>query len=381
MPTRSTSSKIVPVEGLTFDDVLLLPGYAEKAREQVNPASKIHPKLQLRIPLISSPMDTVTETEMAIAMASSGGLGIIHRNLQISKEAEMVRGVKSAKVVDATKAAVDAKGRLLVGAAVGAGADLEERVRALVDAEADVLVVDSGHGHSKYIIDAVKFIKKKYPKMPVMAGNVATAEGAKALIKAGADMLRVGVGPGSICTTRVVTGVGVPQIAALLEAVKAAKGSKTTIIADGGIRQMGDIAKALACGAQAVILGSLLAGHDEAPGEMVENDGKKYKQYRGMGSIGAMQKGGAERYGQSMKTEAKKLIAEGVEGLVPYRGKVSDFLFQAIGALRSSLYYVGAADMAQFHAKSRFVRITQASLMESHPHSIKISSAGSSYMR
>lgn len=379
MPT--SSSKIIAAEGLTFDDVLLLPGYAEKAREQVNPATKLHSKILLKAPVISSPMDTVTEAEMAIAMARNGGLGIIHRNLQIANEADMVRMVKSAKVEDTAKAATDANGKLLVGAAVGAGADLEERVKALVDAGADVIVVDSGHGHSKYIIDAIKFIKKKYPKQPVMAGNVATGEGAKALSKAGADMLRVGVGPGSICTTRVVTGVGVPQIVAIMEAVKAVKGSKTVIIADGGFRQMGDIAKALACGARAVILGSLLAGHDEAPGEVVESEGKKYKQYRGMGSVGAMQKGGAERYGQSMKTEAKKLIAEGVEGLVPYRGSVADFLFQAVGSLRSSFYYVGAADMAEFQKKSRFVRITQASLMESHPHSIKIVNTGSSYMR
>jgi IMP dehydrogenase len=374
-------SKISDIDGLTFDDVLLLPGYTEIRREDANIVTKLHPKLLLKIPLISTPMDTVTETDMAVAMAQAGGLGIVHRNLQVAAQAEMVRKGKAAKVIDASKAAVDAKGRLLIGAAVGAGADLEERVKALVEAEADVIVVDSGHGYSKYIMDAVRHIKKKFPKQPVMAGNVATAEGAKALIKAGADILRVGVGPGSICTTRVVTGIGVPQIAAIMEAVKGAKGTKATVVADGGIKQMGDIAKALACGAHAVMLGSLLAGHEEAPGERKTVDGKEYKTYRGMGSVGAMQKGGAERYGQSMKTESTKLIAEGVEGLVPYRGSVADFLFQATGSLRSSFYYTGAATMADFHTKSRFVRITPASLLESHPHSIKLSSGGANYMR
>ena len=326
-------------------------------------------------------MDTVTEADMAIAMAQGGGLGIIHRNLQVQVEAEMVKKAKAAKVIDAAKAAVDAKGRLLVGAAVGAGADLQERVKALAEAGADVIVVESGHGYSKYIMDAVKTIKKMYPKQVVMAGNVATAEGAKALIKAGADILRVGVGPGSICTTRVVTGIGVPQVAAIMEAVKGAKGGKVTIVADGGIRQMGDIAKALACGAHAVMFGSLLAGHEQSPGEVIEADGKTFKAYRGMGSVGAMQKGGAERYGQSMKTEASKLIAEGVEGMVPFKGDAADFLFQAAGSLRSSFYYVGAATMADFHKNTRFVRITQASLLESHPHSIKLSKTGSNYMR
>lgn len=373
--------KISDIDGLTFDDVLLLPNYTEILREHADPSTSLHPSVRLKIPFLSSPMDTVTEAAMAIAISQAGGLGIIHRNLQVKSEAEMVRRVKETKVADGSKAAVDAKGRLLVGAAVGAGADLEERVDALVAEGADVLVVDSGHGYSKYIMDAVKTIKKKYPSQVVMAGNVATAEGAKALIKAGADILRVGVGPGSICTTRVVTGIGVPQVSAILEAVSAAKGKKVTVVADGGIRQMGDIAKALACGAHAVMLGSMLAGHEESPGDLVEAEGKQFKTYRGMGSVGAMQKGGAERYGQSVKTEASKLIAEGVEGLVPLKGSVQDFLYQAAGSLRSSFYYVGASTLKDFHANTRFVRITQASLLESHPHSIKISSAGSSYIR
>lgn len=244
-----------------------------------------------------------------------------------------------------------------------------------------MICVDSGHGHSKFIMDGVKLIKRKAKKMPVIAGNVATYDGAKALMKAGADILRVGVGPGSICTTRIVTGMGVPQIAAIMEAVRAAKGSKVTLIADGGIRQMGDMAKALGCGAHAVMLGSMLAGHDESPGELVEKDGRKLKRYRGMGSVGAMKKGGAERYGQSRDTDSKKLIAEGVEGFVAYKGSAADFLYQAGGALKSAFYYVGSKSMKEFHKNAQFVRITNAGLLESHPHTIAVSDTGSSYLK
>lgn len=353
-------------EGLTFDDVLLLPGMTSVRRQNVDLTTVLHPKLVLSLPIISSPMDTVTETAMAIAMAEAGGLGVIHRNLAPNDQAKMVDAVK--------------KKKLLAGAAVGAGADLEERIKALLDADVDVIVVDSGHGHSAYILDAVKKIKKMRKAQVVMGGNVATAEGAKALIAAGADILRVGVGPGSICTTRIVTGVGAPQLFSIMEAVRGAKGKKVSVIADGGIKQMGDMAKALAAGAHAVMLGSMLAGHDEAPGDIVKIDGKAYKKYRGMGSIGAMKKGGAERYGQSRDSQEKKLIAEGVEGLVPSKGSAADFLYQAGGALRSSFYYVGAKDMKEFHAKSRFVRITNAGLKESHPHTIHVTSAGASYL-
>ncbi|HVW66296.1 MAG TPA: IMP dehydrogenase [Candidatus Peribacteraceae bacterium] len=388
MPTSSsrTGSKIV-MEGLTFDDLLLLPNYTSFPREQANLETKLHPTITLKLPIISSPMDTVTETQMAIAMAQSGGLGVIHRNLQVATQRKMVEDVKRAEVrgqrsegSDQRTASLDSKGRYLVGAAVGAGADLEERVKALVDAGVDLIVVDSGHGHSQYIMDAVTFIKKHNKKTVVMAGNVATYDGAKAMMKAGADILRVGVGPGSICTTRVVTGMGVPQVTALMEVARAVKGTKVTFVADGGIRQMGDMAKALATGASAVMLGSMLAGYEQSPGEKVTKNGKAFKRYRGMGSIGAMQKGGAERYGQSMKTEAKKLIAEGVEGLVPFKGDVHDFLYQAAGALRSSFYYLGSKSMKEFHAKAKFVKITQASLQESHPHTVSISDAGGSYM-
>jgi IMP dehydrogenase len=319
---------------------------------------------------------------MAITMAKNGGLGVIHRNLQIDAQRKMVEAVKKAAVEDKTKASLDKMGRYLVAAAIGSGADMHDRVKSLVTAGVNMIVVDSGHGHSTYVIDAVKFIKKNYKnKVVVMAGNVATYEGAKDLMKAGADILRVGVGPGSICTTRIVTGMGVPQVTALMEVARAVKGSKVTFVADGGIRQMGDMAKALATGASAVMLGSMLAGYKQSPGEEVEKGGKTFKQYRGMGSVGAMQKGGAERYGQSMKTVASKLIAEGVEGLVPFKGDADDFLFQSAGALRSSFYYLGSKNMKEFFAKSRFVKITQASLVESHPHTLSsVTESGGTYM-
>lgn len=380
MSPRSTNTGKIAMEGLTFDDLLLLPNESSFKRSDVDLTTKLHPKIVLKLPILSSPMDTVTEADMAIAMAQAGGLGVIHRNLQVDTQKDFVKKVKAAKVSDAATASLDGKKRYLVAAAIGAGSDMQERVKALVDAEVDMIVVDSGHGHSKYIMDAVKFIKKNYKnKVVVMAGNVATYDGAKALMKAGADILRVGVGPGSICTTRVITGMGVPQVTALMEVARATKNSKVTFVADGGIRLMGDMAKALATGAGAVMLGSMLAGHDQSPGEKVTVNGKAYKKYRGMGSIGAMQKGGAERYGQNPKDVAKKLVAEGVEGLVPYKGDAHDFLYQANGSLRSSFYYLGSKSMNEFHKKSKFVRITAAGMRESHPHTITVVEAGANY--
>lgn len=383
MPQKITkSSKIVTLEGLTFDDLLLLPNESTFPREAVNLATALHPRMKLSLPILSSPMDTVTESGMAIAMAQMGGLGVIHRNLAVEKQKAMVEHVKESKVVsDASRvSALDAKGRYLVAAAIGAGADMQERVKALVGAGVDMIVVDSGHGHSTYIMDCVRYIKKTYKNnVVVMAGNVATYEGAKALIKAGADVLRVGVGPGSICTTRVITGMGVPQVTALLEVARACKGTKITFVADGGIRMMGDMAKALATGASAVMLGSMLAGHEQAPGEKVKVNGEVYKQYRGMGSIGAMQKGGAERYGQKAQTGAKQLIAEGVEGLVAFKGDVHDFLFQAAGSLRSSFYYLGSKTVPEFHKKAKFIKISQAGMKESHPHTISVVDSGGNY--
>lgn len=367
-------NKIVKHQALTFDDVLLLPNYTDFRRQDVDLTCRLHAQVVLKLPVISSPMDTVTEEEMAAALALSGGLGIIHRNLSVSSQAAQVKKVKAHPAVSNGSAALDGKGRLLVGAAVGVGTgtDLEERVTALIDAQADVIVVDTAHGNTKFVTAAVAFIKSTHPRQVVMAGNIATYDGGKALIKAGADILRVGMGPGSICTTRVVTGMGVPQISAVSAVVRATDGTDVTVVADGGIRQTGDIAKALAFGAEAVMLGSLLAGKDESPGDKVEVKGKMYKQYRGMGSIAAMKKGGAERYGQSSKTHEKKLVAEGVEGLVEYTGSVADYLEQISGSLRSSFYYLGARNISEMFEKSRVIKISTAGLLESHPHSISL---------
>jgi len=365
------------VEGITFDDVLLLPNYTDFKRSEVDLSVDLHPSIKLKIPIISSPMDTVTEEKMAENMAENGGLGIIHRNLPIEKQVAMVKRIKN-KLVKNKMAAVDKKNRLLVAAAVGVGEDFFERVKALIKAEVDLLVLDSGHGFSKFIIEAAIFIKKNFPSIALMAGNIATKEGAGALIKARVDILRVGMGPGSICTTRIITGMGVPQLTAIIEAVKEAKG-KAKIVADGGIKQPGDIAKALALGADCVMLGSLLAGCDEAPGKIVVLNNKKYKQYRGMGSIAAMKKGAAERYGQNKNTNKKQLIAEGVEGLVEYKDSVSDYLYQLVGSLRSSFYYLGARNINEFFAKSRFIRISRAGIVESYPHSIVVTNFGENY--
>ena len=392
--SQPADQKIV-AEGLTFDDLLLLPREATFGRDQADMTTKLHPKVVLKIPIISSPMDTVTEEKMAMAMAEAGGLGIIHRNLSIAKQADMVRVVKKRKLQTTSLRqgyarqasyklqALDAQGHLLVGAAVGVGPDFDERILALIQAKCDVIVVDTAHGHSTLIVDAVKAIKKKSKSQVVMAGNVATAEGAKALVKAGADILRVGMGPGAICTTRVVTGVGVPQMTAIFEVVKGVKGVRggkgVTIIADGGIKQMGDIAKALGAGAHAVMLGSMLAGYRESPGEIIEVDGQKMKKYRGMGSVAAMSEGSASRYGQKASDGAKKLIAEGVEGAVPFKGDVAEFLHQAAGSLRSSMYYLGSKTIEELRKNAQFVRITHASLKESHPHSIVVTEAGGNY--
>lgn len=368
-------------EGLTFDDVLLEPGYTDFKRQDVDCTTTLHPTLVLHLPVISSPMDTVTEEIMARSMALAGGLGIIHRNLPVTTQAAMVKAVKTSKVGESIQGSFDAKGRLLVGAAVGVGSDLEERVKALAQVEADLIVIDSGHGNTSFMVEAIKHIKLTYPQIVVMAGNIASYDGAKRLIEAGADILRVGMGPGSICTTRIITGMGVPQLTAVQEAVRAVNdsGKSVTVIADGGIRQIGDMAKAMAMGAHAVMLGSLLAGYDESPGDLLTLDGKQYKAYRGMGSIAAMKKGSAERYGQTKDTKEKKLIAEGVEGLVKYKGNVVDYCTQVAGSIKSSFYYIGAKSLPDYHQKARFIKITQASLTESHPHSIVISNAGSNY--
>lgn len=373
-------NKIVPHEALTFDDVLLLPNYTDIRRQDVDLSSRLHDRITLRLPVISSPMDTVTEDRMAIAMARSGGLGVIHRNMAVTAQRQMVETVKSADT-GSSQAAVDRQGRLVVAAAVGVGADLDERTEQLISAGCDVVVVDSAHGYSKFVIDAVRSIRKRYPEIVLMAGNIATYDGGKALIEAGADILRVGMGPGSICTTRIITGMGVPQISAVAAVVRATAGTGVTVVADGGIRQIGDMAKAFAFGASAVMLGSLLAQYQEAPGAVIEREGKQFKSYRGMGSVAAMQKGGAERYGQKRDTDAKRLIAEGVEALVEFKGEVADYLAQIDGSLRSSMYYLGTGTLEAMFERSRVIKISNAGLRESHPHDVLMTDTGGNYAK
>ncbi len=349
---------------LTFDDVLLVPNYSEVVPTDVDTAAFFTPKIKLKIPISSSAMDTVTESKMAIALGKMGGIGVIHKNLTIDEQAAAVKSVKDAGLPSA--------------AAIGATKDYLERAEALVKAGVDALVIDTAHGHSKRVLDAVKEVKKKFKKVEVVAGNIATAEGAKALIAAGADAVKVGIGPGSICTTRMVSGCGVPQITAIMDAVSACKKTKTPVIADGGIKFSGDIAKALAVGASCVMLGSLLAGTDEAPGEVFEEHGKKYKSYRGMGSLGAMNQGSKDRYGQD-KVVGGKLVPEGVEAKVAYKGSVVNIVEQLVGGLRSGMGYSGAKDIPTLQKKAKLIRITPAGLKESHVHDVKIAKAAPNY--
>ena len=350
-------SKFEENTGLTFDDVLLLPNFVSVKRDEIDVSSYLTSKIKLSIPFISAPMDTVTASKMAIALGRLGGLGIIHRNMTIEKQAEEINIAK--------------KENILVGAAVGIGHDLEDRVKTLVKKGTDVLVIDSAHGFSKWVIEATKFISQNYKNVALVSGSVATAAGAKALIEAGAQALRVGMGPGSICTTRVIAGMGVPQITAIMETVSIAKKYGIPVIADGGLRYSGDIVKALAAGASTIMSGSLFAGCEEAPGKIETIKGKKYKSYRGMGSIGAMKEGSAARYGQEYRRgEAQKLTAEGVEGLVVYTGSVEEQLTRLTGGLRAGMYYAGVKDISELQEKTRFIRVTQSSLIESHPHDI-----------
>lgn len=499
---KNPKSKIEKIlhEGLTFDDVLLVPAYSEVLPREVDTRTRLTRKLWLNVPIIASAMDTVSEAEMAIAMAREGGMAVIHKNMSAEEQAAMVRKVKRSEagmiqdpvtlpptatledadrmmrenrigglpvvdlygkllglvtnrdlrfepdldravseimtpferlitappgtileeaeqllrkhkieklpLVDAngrlrglltlkdlTKrqkfpfAAKDVQGRLLCGAAVGVSKDLESRSRALAEAGVDVLVLDSAHGHSKGIADALRFLKEQYgDAVQVIAGNVATAEGALALVEAGADGVKVGIGPGSICTTRVVTGVGVPQITAIMEAVRGLVGTDVPVIADGGIKYSGDVAKALAAGADSVMLGSMLAGTGEAPGEEVLREGRRYKLYRGMGSLGAMRQGSADRYFQDSpkaegRAEAMKLVPEGIEGMVPFKGPVGDVIYQIVGGLRAAMGYCGTPDMEEFRNNTRFTRITGAGLVESHPHDVVVTKEAPNYSR
>jgi IMP dehydrogenase len=474
-------------EGITFDDVLLVPAYSEVIPNQVNTESFLTKTIKLNIPLMSAGMDTVTEHRMAIAMARQGGIGIIHKNMSIEAQADEVDKVKRSengvitdpfylspdntlgdaeelmhkfrisgvpiteghklvgiltnrdlkfetdtskkimecmtaeglvtakegitleeakailakgrveklpivddnfnlkglitikdieKAIKYPNAAKDEQGRLLCGAAVGITYNILERVDALVKAHVDCIVIDSAHGHSKNILTTLRSVKEKYPDLPVIAGNVATAEATKALIEAGADAVKVGIGPGSICTTRVVAGIGVPQITAVMECAEAAKPYGIPVIADGGIKYSGDVTKAIAAGASVCMMGSMFAGCDEAPGAFELFQGRKYKVYRGMGSISAMENGSKDRYFQ---TDAKKLVPEGVEGRVAYKGTVEDTVFQLIGGLRAGMGYCGAPDIRTLQETGKFVKITAASLKESHPHDIHITKEAPNY--
>jgi IMP dehydrogenase len=491
-PGSLAASKII-MEGITFDDVLLLPRYSNVVPAQADTDTQITKSIRLHIPLVSAPMDTVTESDLAIALAQQGGIGIIHRNMPIDVQArEVVKVKRSANgiiadphvlaptdsvaharqlmakyavsgfpvteggkprakvlgiisrrdlkfvesdqvlvsdvmtktglitapagttlaeaelilnkhkvekliIVDKAmnlvglitmrdidrlsqypKATMDNRGRLRCGAACGV--DAYDRVEALLAAEVDVLIVDTSHGHSENVLRTVRTIKAKH-KIEVIAGNVATGDAARALIDAGADAIKVGIGPGSICTTRVVTGVGVPQLSAIFSAVEVAAQHNIPVIADGGIRQSGDIAKAIGAGASAVMMGSLFAGLDESPGELVIRHGRRYKSYRGMGSEGAMNAGSSDRYGQGDAKDKKiKFVPEGVEGLVAYRGPLSEFVYQMVGGLRASMGYVGCKTIAEFQREARFCKISPATVVENHPHDIRITKESSNYL-
>ncbi len=386
--------------GITFDDVLLLPGYSDFSRSDITLDTFLTKNIKLSIPLVSAPMDTVTEAKLAIALAKLGGIGIIHRNLTIANQAMEVSKVKKIRSASFGSAQDKSSGQvLLVGAAVGTSEGYEDRVEALIKAGVDVIVLDSAHGHTSFMISAIRYIKKKYPKVDVMAGNIATFEAAKALIEAGADSLRVGMGPGAICTTRIISGMGVPQITAIKETVRAAKKNKVPVIADGGIKYSGDMIKALAAGASACMMGSFFASCEEAPGQIkkltaqqvpsrfksiLSKNLKRYefKEYRAMGSIGAMREGARiksedEFHGKSYKDRV--MVAEGVESLVPLKGTIKEVVDQALGGMRSGLYYVGVKSIPQLQKKAQFIKITQASLAESHPHDVFITNPGENY--
>ena len=427
-------------DGITFDDVLLVPGYSQVIPNQVDLSTNLTKTIKLNIPMMSAGMDTVTEHRMAIAMARQGGIGIIHKNMSIEAQAEEVDKVKrsengvitdpfsltpehtlkdadelmakfrisgvpitegrklvgiitnrdlkfetdfSKKIKESmtSEGLVTAKegikqGRLLCGAGVGITANVLDRVAALVESKVDVVVLDSAHGHSENVLRCLRMIKENYPDLPVIAGNVATAEGTKALIEAGADAVKVGIGPGSICTTRIVSGIGVPQITAIMDAYSVAKEYGVPIIADGGIKYSGDMTKALAAGGSICMMGSIFAGCDEAPGTFELFQGRKYKVYRGMGSIAAMENGSKDRYFQS---DAKKLVPEGVEGRVAYKGSVEDTVFQLVGGIRSGMGYCGTPSIPELQERGRFVKISAAALKESHPHDIHITKEAPNY--
>ena len=346
-------------EALTFDDVTLVPKYSEILPKDVDTSIKLTEFLKLRIPLLSSAMDTVTESRMAIEIGKAGGIGVIHRNLDINRQVLEIKKVK--------------KQKLLVGAAVGAGLDEFLRAEAIIKEKVDLIVVDTAHGHTKKVSEIVKFIKsRKHYKTALCAGNIATAEAANFLSKLGVDIIKVGIGPGSICTTRLVAGIGVPQLSAIINVRNGIKNKSVKIISDGGIKYSGDLAKAFAAGADAVMIGSLFAGTDEAPGKLIKKNGKLFKLFRGMGSVGAMNKGSADRYFQSKQKDTSKYVPEGVEGLSKYKGKVNKIIYKLIGGLKSSMGYLGSKQIKYLRKKPQFVKITKAGFYESMVHNVDI---------
>tara|TARA_B100000886_G_C20420322_1_gene491264 strand:+ start:916 stop:1995 length:1080 start_codon:yes stop_codon:yes gene_type:complete len=345
-------------ESLTFDDVLLLPKYSEVLPSETDISLTLTNQINLKVPFLSSAMDTVTESKMAIAMAKAGGIGVIHRNLNIKEQTKEIIKVK--------------KQKLFVGAAVGTNEVDVERAKSLIGNGCDLIVIDTAHGHSKKVLKILSKLKKIDKSTPFCAGNIATGDAAKRLYDSGADLIKIGIGPGSICTTRMVAGIGVPQISAILDVKNALKNRKIKIISDGGIKFSGDIAKALAAGADAIMMGSIFAGTDESPGKKFKYKGKVYKNYRGMGSIGAMSAGSANRYFQKNFKDKSKYVPEGVEGRVEYKGSVSKIIYQLKGGLQSSMGYIGAKNLTQIAKNGKFIKITKAGFYESMVHSVEM---------
>ena len=345
-------------EALTFDDVLLLPRYSDILPSETKLNVQLSKNIKLKVPFISSAMDTVTESKMSIAIAKEGGLGIIHRNLSIKKQSDEVKKVKSL--------------RLLVGAAVGTNIDDIDRARTLIDSGVDLVVIDTAHGHSKKVLKTLEKIRKVASNISICVGNIATSEAAKKFYNLGADILKVGIGPGSICTTRMIAGIGVPQITAINNVKNSLKNKNIKIVSDGGIKFSGDIAKALGAGADAIMMGSIFAGTEESPGKKFKIKNKFFKQYRGMGSIGAMSAGSSNRYFQKNYKDKSKFVPEGVEGRVPFKGSVSKIIYQMQGGLRSSMGYIGAKNLKEINKKAIFVKITKAGFYESMVHSVEM---------
>ena len=352
-------------EALTFDDVLLIPQYSSIVPSNTNISVNLSKKINLQLPFLSSAMDTVTESRMAIAMAKNGGMGVIHRNLNIKKQCDEIKKVK--------------KIHLNVGAAIGASKTELDRAKQLIDSGVDMIVIDTAHGHSKNVLSMLNKIKKFSNKITICVGNIATGDAAKLLYNSGADILKVGIGPGSICTTRIVAGIGVPQITALLNVKKAMNKKNIKIISDGGIKFSGDIIKAVAAGADAIMMGSIFAGTAESPGKIFKLKNKLYKFYRGMGSIGAMSSGSSERYFQKNQKDKSKFVPEGVESRVSYKGNVANIIYQLQGGLRSSMGYIGAQRLKEVSKKSKFIKITKAGFYESMVHSVEAIKSTTNY--